>query len=59
MRVCLLVFSLMTEPRLHMRSGVGAYGTALGVSMDTVSQFVSPVAYRSFSCDAQTTVLSL
>jgi hypothetical protein len=57
------VFSQMIDPRLHMRSGVGAYGTALGVPMDTVSRSVSPVVYRSFfPCDAQaqfTTVLSL
>jgi hypothetical protein len=42
------VLTLITEPWLHMRSGVGAYGTAFGVSLDTVSHIVSPVVYRSF-----------
>jgi hypothetical protein len=56
-------FMLMTEPQLHMRLGISAYGTTFGVSMDMVSHFVLPVVYRSlFSCDAQTqftTILNL
>jgi hypothetical protein len=35
----MLRFTLTTEPRLHMRSGIGAYGTAFGVPVDTVSRF--------------------
>jgi hypothetical protein len=42
-----VAFTLTTETRLHMRSGIGAYGTAFGVSMDTVSHFVSGAIYRS------------